>query len=117
MDLSAIAKKQIDSDERRGFPVRFETENEQYSQIINDLVGLVGEVGEFANEIKKVGLGLTNPNYKGPTLQDISPHLREELADVAIYVIRLSALLDVDLEQSILSKMEINDERYRDLER
>lgn len=117
MDFSAIIKRQIGSDERRGFPVSFETENQQYDQLTHDLVGLMGEVGEFANELKKVGLGLANPRYEGPSLKDVAPHLREELADAAIYLIRLSTGLGGDLEQDILSKMDVNDDRYRKLER
>lgn len=117
MDLSVIIERQVSADERRGFPVRFETERQQYDQLTNDLVGLVGEVGEFANELKKVGLGLDNAKYDGPSLKDAAPHLREELADAVIYLIRLSAGLGGDLEEDILSKMDTNDDRYRSLER
>ncbi len=35
----------------------------------------------------------------------------EELADVAIYLLGLSEILDVDLEKEILDKMEINKKR------
>lgn len=35
----------------------------------------------------------------------------EELADVAIYLLGISEILDVDLEAEILSKMEINEKR------
>lgn len=117
MDLSAIVERQISADKRRGFPVCFETDRQQYDQLTADLVGLVGEVGEFANELKKVGLALTNPRYDGPGLKDATPHLREELADAAIYLIRLSAGLGGDFEKDILSKMDENDSRYRHLER
>lgn len=117
MDLSAIVARQIDADERRGFPVRFGSDAERHDQLVRELVGLVGEVGEFANELKKVGLGFSNPKYIGPTLGEAAPHLREELADAAIYLFRLSTILGGDLEQDILSKMNVNDERYRDLER
>lgn len=117
MDLSAIVERQISADQRRGFLVRFETDREQYEQLTHDLVGLVGEVGEFANELKKVGLGLDNAKYDGPSLEAAALRMREELADAAIYLIRLSAGLGGDLEKDILSKMDENDGRYRSLER
>lgn len=116
MDLSAIVARQIDADQRRGFPVRFSSDIERHDQLVRDLVGLMGEVGEFANKLKKVGLGLNNPKYSGPKLAEAAPNLREEIADVAIYLFRLSTILGGDLEQDILSKMDVNDDRYRELE-
>lgn len=117
MDLSAIIARQIAADERRGFPVRFQSDAERHDRLVRELVGLFGEVGEFANALKKVGLGLENPKYTGPSFDDIQLHLREELADVAIYLFRLSTILGGNLEKDILSKMSLNDERYRALER
>jgi len=116
MDLSAIIARQIDADERRGFPVHFPSNEDRHDQLVRDLVGLMGEVGEFANKLKKVGLGLNNPRYSGPSLEDAAPNLREELADAAIYLFRLSTILGGNLEQDIMSKMEVNDARYRNLE-
>jgi NTP pyrophosphatase (non-canonical NTP hydrolase) len=117
MDLSAIVARQINADERRGFRVRFGSDVDRHDQLVRDLVGLMGEVGEFANELKKVGLGLHNPKYNGPSLEEASPNLREELADAAIYLFRLSTILGGDFEQDVLSKMNLNDDRYRELER
>jgi NTP pyrophosphatase (non-canonical NTP hydrolase) len=117
MELSNLIKKQIDADERRGFPVVFGTDAERHDQLMRDLVGLVGEVGEFADLLKKVGLASSTPGYEGPSLAEVAPRLRSELADVAIYLFRLSTILKGDLEQDLLQKMKINDERYRYLER
>ncbi|WP_315720170.1 MULTISPECIES: hypothetical protein [unclassified Bradyrhizobium] len=117
MELSDLIKKQIDADERRGFPVIFETDAERHDQLMRDLVGLISEVGEIADPLKKVGLAMSTPGYVGPSLAEVMPQLRSELADVAIYLFRLSAILGGDLEQDLLKKMKINDERYRHLER
>lgn len=117
MEFSQIIERQIAADLRRGFPVEFDTEEQQFDQLMADLVGLIGEVGEFANELKKVGLGLTNAKYSALGLRDAAPRLREELADAAIYLIRLSAGLGGNLEKDILAKMDHNDGRYRHLER
>ena len=84
---------------------------------MRELVGLVGEVGEFADLLKKVALSSTRPGYDGPSLHDASPQLRSELADVAIYLFRISKILGGSLEEDILNKMEYNDQRYGYLER
>jgi NTP pyrophosphatase (non-canonical NTP hydrolase) len=116
MQLKAIIDRQIAADKRRGFPVVFDTDTRRHAQLSADLVGLVGEIGEFANLVKKVGLRITRPGYDGPSLQDASGKLREELADAIIYIIRLAAILGADLEQDLLAKMERNDIKYRPIE-
>jgi NTP pyrophosphatase (non-canonical NTP hydrolase) len=116
MELAMLIERQIAADRRRGFTVDFRTTEERHDQLNKDVVGLVGEIGEFANLLKKVGLGLTRPGYPAPSLDEASPSLREELADAMIYIFRLSTILGGDLEGDLLSKMEINDKRYSRLE-
>lgn len=117
MELATLVEHQIARDRRRGFAVDFTSNADRYAQLSHDLVGLVGEIGEFANLLKKVGLGLTHPGYTGPSLDEASPSLREELADAIIYIFRLSTILGGDLEADLLAKMKVNDERYGPLER
>ncbi|WP_327212446.1 hypothetical protein U8Q06_28360 (plasmid) [Rhizobium beringeri] len=117
MQLSELIKSQIDADERRGFSVNLASDIERHDQLMRDLVGLVSEVGEFADSLKKVGLAVSTPGYQGPSLSDATPQLRSELADVSIYVFRLITILDGDLENEIVRKMKINSERYQYLER
>lgn len=116
MKLKELIDKQISADRRRGFPVEFGSDAERHAQISKDLIGLFGEIGEFANLAKKVGLRLEHPAYIGPSLDEANSLLREELADATIYIMRLSAILESDLEQDILNKMAQNDARYRPLE-
>jgi NTP pyrophosphatase (non-canonical NTP hydrolase) len=116
MQFKAIVERQIAADRRRGFLVDFDTDVERYAQLAEDLVGLMGEIGEFANLVKKVGLRIARPGYDGLSLKDASGKLREELADAIIYIIRLSAILGADLEQDVLAKMDRNDIRYRSFE-
>jgi len=117
MELTKLIAEQISRDRRRGFEVDFDSEAARQTQIMRDVVGLIGEVGEFANLLKKVELAHTNRAYIGPTLSEATPQLSEELADIAIYLFRLSILIGADLEKAILDKIKINDLRYRDLER
>jgi NTP pyrophosphatase (non-canonical NTP hydrolase) len=116
MELTALVEKQISADRRRGFQVEFDSDVERLAQLERDLIGLLGEVGEFANELKKVRLAMTHVGYQGPSLEHAAPNLREELADALIYLIRLSFMLGGDLENDLINKMTINDKRYGSLE-
>lgn len=116
MDLSALVERQISADRRRGFRVDFDNDEERVAQLEKDLVGLVGEVGEFANVLKKIRLGIAHRDYKGPSLDQVTPAMHEELADALIYLMRLSAILGGDLESSLTQKMRVNEGRYGSLE-
>lgn len=115
MDLGSLIDKQIAADRRHGFPVDFADESERLAQLEKDLIGLVGEVGEFANLLKKVRLATTHGAYQGPSLAAAASHLREELADAAIYLMRLSVMVGGTLEADILAKMDVNEQRYRNI--
>jgi len=39
-------------------------------------------------------------------------HVKEEIADVFIYLVRLSDKLDVDIEKAVFKKIELNEMRY-----
>jgi NTP pyrophosphatase (non-canonical NTP hydrolase) len=117
MDLAALMKTQIAGDEKRGFPVRFGDDRERVMQLMKDLVGLFGEIGEFSNLIKKIGIKLDHPAYDGPSLSESRDRLREEVVDSFIYLMRLAAILETDLEAELLKKIQNNVERYKPLER
>lgn len=117
MEFSAIVENQISADRRRGFQVDFDNDADRIRQLERDVVGLIGEVGEFSNALKKVSLAISNAGYEGPSLDEAAPNMREELADTLIYLFRLSAVLGGDLESELVRKMQLNDARYRSLER
>jgi NTP pyrophosphatase (non-canonical NTP hydrolase) len=117
MNFSEIVTMQIEADRRRGFPVDFTSDAERVVQLERDVVGLAGEVGEFANILKKVRLKMVHADYPGPALQDVAGALREELADALIYLMRLSFIAGGNLEADLLAKMKANDARYSQFER
>jgi len=117
MDLSRIAQQQIMADFRRGFSNEVQSDAERIEQLTRDTVGLAGEVGEFANLLKKVDLASRVEGYDAPSLGVASAALREELADALIYIFRLSNALGGDIEEDVLKKMMKNDERYHHLEK
>lgn len=117
MDLAKILQLQIQADLKRGFQIKFASENETAAQLMKDLVGLFGEIGEFANLVKKIAIKLDHPEYEGVTLSESTDALRAELVDSFIYLLRIAAILDTDLESEILKKMNANKTRYEPLEK
>jgi NTP pyrophosphatase (non-canonical NTP hydrolase) len=115
--LAGLARRQIDADRAHGFPTDPLDDEGRRNQLFKDLVGLMGEIGEFANLLKKVDLATTQPGYEGPSLAAADAELRMELADAQIYMLRLAHLLRADLAEAVAKKMRINDERYAHLRR
>lgn len=86
----------------------------------------MGELKKLQKEIfenkKAKGFNTTDVNFEFNLIQGElaeafqayrkkQPDLGEELADVAIYLLGLSEILDIDLEKEILKKVEKNKER------
>lgn len=117
MQLKEIAKMQIKMDELRGFPVQFATAHEKYQHLTKDLVGLFGEIGEFSNIVKKINIKLDRPEEYSLDIPEAERLLREELVDSFIYIIRLGAILGIDLQAETLEKMRQNESRYAKLHR
>ncbi len=115
MDLNRIVDMQTKMDELHGFPVKFSSAREKFGQLMKDLVGLFGEIGEFSNVVKKIGIKLDRPEKYELNLADAEAQLREELIDCLIYAIRIGAILEIDLEAELLKKMKINEARYEQL--
>jgi deoxycytidine triphosphate deaminase len=113
--LASLVRRQIDADRAHGFPIDLPDDESRRNQLFKDLVGLMGEMGEFANLVKKVELAATQPGYEGPSLTAAHAELQMELADAQIYMLRLAHLLRVELADAVAKKMRINDERYAHL--
>jgi len=76
-------------------------------------IGLTGEVGEFANVLKK----LIRHGESGVVAdEDLWNGLREELTDVFIYLLKLADLLGMNLEKSYFEKMAKNAQRFKKFE-
>ncbi|MCT7493241.1 nucleotide pyrophosphohydrolase [Aliarcobacter cryaerophilus] len=73
----------------------------------NLVMALNGEVGEL-NEIFQ----WLNFEESMNLPDDVKEHTKEELADIAIYLIRICMKLEIDLEKAILNKMTKNEAKY-----
>jgi len=77
----------------------------QFHTAKNLILALVGEVGELAGEVQWL------------TEEEVSQRLGEkaladEIADIALYLIRLSDVLGIDLSKAIDQKLSENSEKY-----
>uniref|UniRef100_A0A2P2N447 dCTP pyrophosphatase 1 n=1 Tax=Rhizophora mucronata TaxID=61149 RepID=A0A2P2N447_RHIMU len=82
---------------------------DQFHSPRNLLLALVGEVGELSEIFQwkgEVPRGL--PDWK----EEERLHLGEELADVLLYLVRLSDMCGIDLGKAALRKVELNAIKY-----
>ncbi|BBM18945.1 hypothetical protein G15_2616 [Enterococcus avium] len=83
-------------------------------QLKNDIVGLVGEVGEFSNIVKKVSR--ESAKEKTNSFENNIENMNEELVDIFIYLLRIMTTLDIDLEKEYTKKLEFNKRRFKKFE-
>ncbi len=58
MEIIDIIKIQLDFDRRHGFEGNVNNFPYKYVQISKDIVGIVGEIGEYSNIVKKINLDI-----------------------------------------------------------
>lgn len=87
-------------------------EEERMRFLQHGTIALAGEVGEFANILKKA---MRHYESTGE-LPDSETHeaLKEELVDVFIYVVKISLALGLDLSEGYYGKMKVNDKKFAD---
>lgn len=85
---------------------------DRYNKITNDkdrldalqieIINLLGELGEFANQLKK--------DRRNNTLS--KELLAEEATDMFIFLLKIAKTLDIDLEKTYYAKMRDNEKRF-----
>lgn len=78
------------------------SDDELVKELYRGTVHLLGELGEFANDVKK--------SHRESILR--KDELREELTDTFIYLLKLSLLLDMDLDAEHKKKVDKNYARF-----
>ena len=82
---------------------------DQFHSPKNLSMGLAAE----AAELLEIFQWLTEEQSRDITADDREmQHVREEIADVFIYLVRLADKLDVDIEKAVLEKITLNESRY-----
>ncbi len=105
--MNEIKKLQENFDKQHVGKVPFydKVDNNNIEALEHLIVCLVGEVGEFSNIVKKIGRGDFSFDEK-------SNELSEELADIFIYIIKISNQCNIDIEKSFISKINKNKKRF-----
>lgn len=101
MDLSETAKQCIQDSEKW-----FGDSACVYS-IPHHTLAMAGEVGEFANIVKKIERGSLSIHDAA-----VRYNLAMELTDVFVYMLNLAGLLGVDLEKSYMHVRAQNEKRF-----
>lgn len=82
---------------------------QQFHSPKNLAMALTGEVGELVEIFQ---WRTEEQSWHVARSPDTAEHVRQELADVALYLVRLSSVLGVDLNQAIADKMKLNAQKY-----
>ena len=80
---------------------------DQFHDPKNLSMALSAEIGELLDIFQ----WLTSEKSKNLSANDLQL-AKEELGDIMIYLIRLCDKLGIDLEQAVIDKMKINEEKY-----
>jgi len=75
----------------------------------NLAMALTGEVGELVEIFKWRS---EEDSWQVAQAPETAEHVRQELADVALYLIRLASVLKVDLNAAIQDKLVLNAKKY-----
>ncbi len=117
MNLSELIEYQRRFDSRHGWGAVSNEPKDLVPLISKDLIGLIGEVGEFANLLKKIQLLEPYPEELEREWVQGKQSMKEELIDAFIYFMRIAVHLDIDLEACYQEKMVKNEERFKKFEK
>ncbi|WP_283444813.1 nucleotide pyrophosphohydrolase [Noviherbaspirillum suwonense] len=82
---------------------------EQYYAPRNLLMALVGEVGELAEIFQWMTEAEAADAMRNP---ETAQRIREEMADVTMYLVRLASVLRLDLDAAVQEKLLSNARKY-----
>lgn len=82
---------------------------QQFHSPKNLAMALTGEVGELVEIFQWRS---EEESWQVAQAPETAEHVRQELADVALYLIRLASVLKVDLNAAIQDKLVINEKKY-----
>lgn len=100
MDLSILVEKINAFSKERDW--------DQFHSIKNLTMALSVE----SSELVEIYQWITEEESNDKSNEKIMQKTKEELADILIYLIRISSKLDIDLEEAVLSKMKQNELKY-----
>ena len=82
---------------------------QQFHSPKNLLMALTGEVGELCEIFQWMSEADSTDAAKRP---ETAQAVKDELADVLMYLVRLASVLGVDLNEAVTSKLALNGQKY-----
>jgi len=116
MHFNELITMQNKFDKEHGWLSNPENLSELIDHLHRDLVGLLGELGEFANILKKITLIHDRPDMEKSQklFEELKGDLSKELIDSLIYFIRITTHLNIDVEKEYVNKLSSNRIKYKD---
>ena len=81
---------------------------DQFHNPRNLILALTGEVGELA----EIFQWQTDAEAAAIMTTDHAEHVRQEVADVFLYLMRLAMVLGIDLDAAVRAKIALNAQKY-----
>lgn len=116
MDIETFLSMQEEFDRQHGWSVDSIPADRRLDALESELVGLVGEVGELANLVKRARLDAGRRTSAQEALCEIESDANEELTDIFIYLLRLFQLMGTDVAGQYTSKLALNKVRFKEFE-
>ncbi|MBJ2223953.1 MULTISPECIES: nucleotide pyrophosphohydrolase [Pseudomonas] len=82
---------------------------QQFHSPKNLLLALTGEVGELCEIFQWMSEAESTSSANRP---ETAQAVKDELADVLMYLVRLASVLGVDLNEAVTSKLALNGQKY-----
>lgn len=116
-DLKELVKFQKEFDKKHGnWTWESSDDQKKLEWLAEGAICLTGEIGEFANLVKKARRRFVSLNELPSS--DQYEKMKEEIVDVFIYILKVAGqTLDMDLEKEYFKKMKINDGRFKEFEK
>jgi len=115
MDIRELIEMQKKFDTMHGWV----PDKNEFTSVLNtinkDIIGIVGELGEFSNIIKKINLLSDSNNTEAANLkfENERENLAEEIIDVFIYLMRIMDCLNIDVESEYIEKLQFNRDKFK----
>lgn len=108
-DLAAAPLVQVTGLQQAVAQFARDREWEQFHSPKNLVMALTGEVGELVELFQWLTEDASHAVARDPTT---SRQVRDEIADVLVYLVRLAAVLEIDLDEAVRSKLASNARKY-----
>ncbi|WP_156473651.1 nucleoside triphosphate pyrophosphohydrolase family protein [Neptuniibacter marinus] len=117
MNIDELLKTQKEFDSKHGWSSDAKNNAELINIASSDIVGLIGEIGEFSNLVKKAALIKNDQESLDSFILSHKAEMNEELIDSFIYMLRLFNLFKVDIGKEYQKKYNFNDRKFKSFEK